>query len=282
MGSVFNPGVGVAPTTFTSVVGSGGNINVQPNFAVNGLNSSASCEGATGGAILNFVAGTAFGGASFAGAISGILRTEVRQTNVGNFGWASGGSFQPLSLGGGGAPNAANTGGFSIQIYAGVGDVLAVGANPGYFIGLTSTLGAITGQFSANAADAMGLICDSTAGGFATNWSWVTRRGAGAATVTLLAGPVAVTAQQLFAVGFSCQPNTDAITLTIKQLTAPGVWTTLLAPTNLTGIGAALGTRLGPIVQGQNFAAGGPNSIWFVRCTGLVDLYTVPNAFPGQ
>jgi hypothetical protein len=278
--SFISPGPPAATATYLSVNSQAAALTVQPN-----MDSAAQVGpsiGATGsGYQFNFVAGNASGGRAFTDPIIGsIIWTEVFDSAGGSFQWASIGSYQPLCVGDpNGGANRANVGGFSVDIYAGIPEY-AAGSNPGYFIGLTSTLGAINAKFSTNAADAMGIILDSDAGFLATNWGWVTRRGAGAATVTTFAPAVPAAVGNFFAVRFQCPANSDAILLSVKQLTAPGVWSTLLNAQNLTGIGAAKGTRVGPFVGGRNFVnSGGTNGVLFHRCVGVADQFSVGSAF---
>jgi hypothetical protein len=281
MGSVFNPGVGVSAPTYLSVNSQAAALDIQPNFASGGTLGNG-IGSAAGGFQLNPVAGTAFGNRNFATPnIGSVIYVESRDSAGGSFQWASIGSFQPLCVGdSNGGANTANVGGFTVDIYAGIGESYAGASNPGYFIGLTSTTGAINAQFSTNAADAMGIILDSNAGALVSNWAWITRRGAGAAAITTFAPAVAAAIGQLFAVRFQVPANSDAILLSVKQLTAPGVWTSLLTAQNLTGIGAAKGTRVGPFIGGRNFVnSGNTNGVIFHRCIGVADQFNVGSAF---
>jgi hypothetical protein len=275
---VYTPG---AVATYLAVNSAAAVLDVQPNYASsstlgNGIGSAAA------GFQLNPVAGTVLANRAFnTNNIGSVVYVEVQDTAGGSFQWASLGTFQPLCVGdSNGGANTANVGGFTVDIYAGIGQAYAAASNPGYFIGLTSTLGAINAQFSANAADAMGIILDSSAGALVSNWAWITRRGAGAAQITTFAPVVPAATGQLFAVRFQVPANSDAILLSVKQLTAPGVWSTLLTAQNLTGIGAAKGTRVGPFVGGRNFVnSGSLNGVIFHRCVGVTDQFNVGSAF---
>lgn len=282
MGFVSNP---PAQVTYNSVASAGATFNVQANMASgaalgNGIGSQA------GGFQMNALAGAAlanrFLNVPSSVTIGNVVYVEVSDSGGGAFGWGSIGTFQPLSVGDSNGPgnNTPNAGGFLIDIYAGIGQFYNTASNPGYFIGVTSTLGVINAQFSTTAADAVGIILDSTAGVLANNWGYITRRGAGVAGITNFAGPIVAAAGQFFAVRISYPPNSDAGLLSVKQLISPGVWKSLLSNLKLAGLGAAVGTRVGPYVGGKNFVnSGNQNGVIFHRCVGLVDQFDVGSAF---
>lgn len=280
-GQIFNP---ITPT-YLGVNSQAATVDIQANMA-SGATLGNGVGSVAGGFQLNAVAGGALGNRFFNQPSSAIIGSsnyvEVTDAAAGSFGWASIGTFQPLSVGDHNGPgnNTPNVGGFTIDIYAGIGQFYNTASNPGYFIGITSTLGSITAQFSANAADAVGIILDSTAATLVTNWAWITRRGAAAAVITPFAPAVVATAGQFFAVRIAYPANSDAGFLSVKQLTAPGVWTPLLSNQSLAGIGPAKGTFVGPIIEGKNFVnSGNQNGIIFHRCMGVVDQFSIGSAF---
>jgi hypothetical protein len=206
-----------------------------------------------------------------------VVGSIVRQENYGSsglFGYGgSGVPIKPFLVG-----NAPNTGGFYLEIYAGIGDRLDTSCKPAYFIGLSSST-VDNSPFSTNIVDAVGLIIDSSGVSTVFPWQWIYKRGAGTPVLTPLGFNAAI--GQLFALQFKCPPNSDAIVFTVKRLTAPGVWSTIVPAFNLAGLGPAPGTRLGPQVYGQcTVTAGTGSSIILHRMLGLTDQYSVGSAFP--
>jgi hypothetical protein len=280
MGGISNPS---KSATYLGVVSGGSNIQMEPNFSSTGAigpsigNTSTTLN-------LTTLAGVG-GGNRFINALPVATRSavwnDIQDSGAGAFQWGSNGSFQPLAVGdANGGANTPNAGGFTIDLYAGIGNFYFPASNPAYFIGVTSTLGAISGQFSTSASDAVGILLDSNAVTAITNWQWIARRGNGVAQVTSFSPAVPASFGTMFAVRIAYPPNSDAGLLTVKQLTAPGVWTTLLANQNLTGIGPAKGTLVGPLIGGKNFVnSGNTNSAMFHRCVGVTDVFNVGSAF---
>jgi hypothetical protein len=225
--------------------------------------------------------GTNFATLSQATPIVGKINRQenTNQNNGGFFGWGGSGGpalFHPFLVGAN-----PNEGGFYLELYAGIGDNLNLASKPAYFIGLSSQGAVVNPRISTNMTDAIGMIIDSTAASVNFPWQSIIQRGAGAAVLAGLGGGVLAATGQLFALRFSCPPNSDHISMTIKQLTALGQWTTLFGPTDLTGTGPAQGTRLLPQIYGVNNVgvAGTGSGIIFHRLLGTVDVSSVGSAF---
>jgi hypothetical protein len=255
------------------------------NLAVHGQNYSNGqvVNGVGSGGVMNLTSGTEAGAQQFTNALLGTIARGVRRDSANGQGcFATVGGFQPFAVGGQGAAAGTNAGGFLIEIYAGT-DVenFSVASNPGWFIGLCSTTGTPpAGQLSLQINDAIGIIVDSTNASYPAKWSWIARRGAAGAVITDFSPVIVPAAAQLFALKFDCPPNSDAINFTVRRLTAPGVWATVLATTSLAGIGPATGTRVGPTLICRNFVnSGGTNGVMFNRVIAQADIYTVPHAF---
>lgn len=274
MGQVFNP----VTVTFQSL-NSIAQINAYGVADAAGLNPSHGVGEFGVGS--NPGLGTAFTTLSTATPIVGKINRQenTNNANVGSFGWGPSGGpalFMPMAVGAN-----PNEGGFYLEIYAGIGDNFDAVTKPAYFIGISSSNGQQNPQLSVNIHDANGIIIDSTAASATFNWQTITRRGVAAAVLTSFTPNVPAAVGQLFAVRFNCPPNSDHVVMTVKQLTALGTWTTLLAPTDLTGIGPAAGTRLLPHIYGVNNAAhaGTGSGIIFHRMLGTVDAFSVGSAF---
>jgi hypothetical protein len=279
MGGISNPVSVSGAATYLTLENSGGQIRVDPQNDT----GAAVVAGVGSGVIMNLVAGQESGFYdNQTWSLSTIVRSYRRDSTNGDGCFASVGSVQPFGVGGAGAAASAKSGGFICQIYAGPDiEFYSAASKPGFFIGLTSTLGRpAAGQLSTVLADAMGLIVDSTAATLVTSWSWITKRGNGAPQITNISPTIAVSNNQLFALQFSVGPASDAIMMTIRQLTAPGTWGTVVGPVSLAGIGAAVGTRVGPTLIMRNFVnSGNQNGIMFNRVRGVCDPFEVPSAF---
>jgi hypothetical protein len=180
----------------------------------------------------------------------------------------------------------AKAGGFYVEIYAGIGDTYNATSQPAYFIGLCSIKASVNNfnpppLSSNNSAmvDAIGLICNSSGASHSTTWSTITRRGTGVAVVSSLG--IALAAGQLFCVRFVYPAGSDAGLMSIKQLTAPGVWTAVTTNLALTGVGPATGTQLYPSIGFQPVVSdAGTSSIAVHRIFSYADAFSVPPAFP--
>jgi hypothetical protein len=176
----------------------------------------------------------------------------------------------------------ASAGGFYLEMYAGIGRFTA-SANPAFFIGLCQnpiawSFGGAGTHAYVGSTNINGIIVDTLSGGaLAATWSTIQQNGAAAPTVAAIAG-LAPAGGQLFALRFQAPPNSNVITFDLKQLTALGTWTSIIAGATFNSSPA--GTRLAPTMVGCNNTAGGAsNGIILHRLFGVTDTAAVPKAF---
>jgi hypothetical protein len=283
MGGISNPPAAVTPQSINSLGYAHQMVNAGSGQA------SAQFMNGWGPTMLTPVQGTTNTSLATSGTPMATCRgrTELNEActlTTTAFGWSSQGLFENLSPWFvGGVPN---VGGFYVEIYAGIGDTYNATSFPAYFIGLCSIKASVNNldppPFASNNSamvDAIGLICNSAGGSHQSTWSTITRRGTAVAVVTSTG--IALAAGQLFCVRFAYPAGSDAGLMSIKRLTAAGVWTPVTLNLPLTGAGPASGTQMYPCIGCEPVVSdAGLTSIAVHRIFSYADAFSVPPAFP--